>query len=106
MIVDLAPHDLDLMRFLTGMEPVRVFAETENRIHTDHEDLVTGILRFPDGIIGMLEINSLTPTKVRETLVLGDRGMFRVDDLTQDLYYFENAQVDKELWRDLRVIKE
>jgi len=105
VIVDLAPHDLDLMRFLTGMEPMRVFAETENCIHTDHEDLVTGMLRFPDGIIGMLEINWLTPTKIRETLVLGERGMFRVDDLTQDLYYFENAQVNEELWRDLRVIK-
>ena len=105
VIIDLAPHDLDLMRFLTGMDPVRVFAETENRIHTDHEDLVTAMLRFPDGIIGMLEINWLTPTKVRETIVLGERGMFRVDDLTQDLYYFENAQVDEELWRDLRVIK-
>jgi len=105
VIVDLAPHDLDLMRFLTDMDPVRVFAETENRINTDHEDLVTGILRFPDGIIGMLEINWLTPTKVRETLVLGERGMFRVDDLTQDLYYYENAHINEELWRDLRVIK-
>jgi len=105
VIVDLAPHDLDLMRFLTDMDPVRVFAETENRIHTDHEDLVMGMLRFPDGIVGMLEINWLTPTKLRETLVLGERGMFRVDDLTQDLYYFENAQAHEELWRDLRVIK-
>lgn len=105
VIVDLAPHDLDLMRFLTGMDPVRVFAETEKRIHTEHEDLLTGMLRFPDGIVGILEINWLTPTKVRETLVLGERGMFRVDDLTQDLYYFENAQANEELWRDLRVIK-
>ena len=105
VIVDLAPHDLDLMRFITGKDPVRVFAETEKRIHTDHEDLLTGMLRFPDGIVGILEINWLTPTKVRETLVLGERGMFRVDDLTQDLYYFENAQANDELWRDLRVIK-
>jgi predicted dehydrogenase len=105
VIVDLAPHDLDLMRFITGKDPVRVFAETEKRIHTDHEDLLTGMLRFPDGIVGILEINWLTPTKVRETLVLGERGMFRVDDLTQDLYYFENAHANDELWRDLRVIK-
>ncbi len=105
VIVDLAPHDLDLMRFLTDMDPVRVFAETEKKIHTDHEDLLIGMLRFPDGIVGILEINWLTPTKVRETLVLGERGMFRVDDLTQDLYYFENAQANEELWRDLRVIK-
>ena len=66
---------------------------------------VFGILRFPDEVVGTLEINWLTPTKVRETLVLGERGMFRVDDLTQDLYYFENAQANEELWRDLRVIK-
>lgn len=105
VIIDLAPHDLDLMRFLTDKDPIRVFAETEKRIHTEYEDLVFGILRFPDEVVGTLEINWLTPTKVRETLVLGERGMFRVDDLTQDLYYFENAQANEELWRDLRVIK-
>ena len=47
---------------------------------------------FPEGVIGALEINWLTPTKVREVLVLGERGMFRVDDLIQDLYFYENAQ--------------
>jgi predicted dehydrogenase len=52
---------------------------------------VLGLLRFPGGVTGSLEINWLTPTKVREVLVLGERGMFRVDDLTQDLYFYENA---------------
>jgi predicted dehydrogenase len=102
VVVDLAPHDLDVMRFLTGSDPVRLYAETEQRIHTAHEDLLLAMLRFPDGIIGSLEINWLTPTKVRETLVLGERGMFRVDDLTQDLYFYENAQAGEELWGGLR----
>ena len=105
VVVDLAPHDLDVMRFLTGMDPVRVFAETERRIHTAHEDLLLGMLRFPDGVIGTLEINWLTPTKVREVLVLGERGMFRVDDLTQDLYFYENAQANGRLWQSLQYIK-
>ena len=91
VVVDLAPHDVDLMRFLVGSDPVRLYAETEQRIHTEHEDLLWAILRFADGVTGSLEINWLTPTKVRETLVLGERGMFRVDDLTQDLYFYENA---------------
>ena len=105
VVVDLAPHDLDLMRFLTGLEPKRLFAETEQRIHTDHEDLVVGTLRFPDGVTGTLEINWLTPTKVREVLVLGERGLFRVDDLTQDLYFFENAQAPAALWPGLQTLK-
>lgn len=105
VVIDLAPHDLDIMRFLTGTEPLRLYAEIGRRIHTAHEDLMLGVLRFPDGITGLLEINWLTPTKVRELLVLGERGMFLVNDLTQDLYFYENAQANSELWSSLRIIK-
>ncbi len=105
VVVDLAPHDLDVMRYLTGKNPLRVFAETERRIHTDHEDLLLGLLRFPDGITGSLEINWLTPTKVRETLVLGERGLFRIDDLTQDIYFYENAHANGLLWPALLTLK-
>lgn len=109
VVIDLAPHDLDVMRFLTGLNPIRIFAETEQRIHTEHEDLLLGLLRFPDGVTGSLEINWLTPTKVREVLVLGERGMFRVDDLTQDLYFYENAQAvgiaNGGLWPALQTLK-
>ena len=105
VVVDLAPHDLDIMRYLTGLDPLRVFAETEQRIHTQHEDLMTGLLRFPDGVTGSLEINWLTPTKVREVLVLGERGLFRVDDLTQDLYFYQNEQAHGTLWPALQTLK-
>jgi UDP-N-acetylglucosamine 3-dehydrogenase len=105
VVVDLAPHDVDIMRFLTGMDPIRVFAETEQRIHTDHEDMMFALLRFPQGITAALEINWLTPTKLRETLVLGEKGMFRVDDLLQDLYFFENSQATNELWAGIKTIR-
>ncbi len=105
VVVDLAPHDVDIMRFLIGMNPMRVFAETEQQIHTDHEDLLFGLLRFPEGITGALEINWLTPTKMRETLVLGEKGLFRVDDLMQDLFFFENTQAVGELWSPFRSIR-
>lgn len=105
VVIDLASHDLDLMRYLTEMEPIRVFAETEQRIHTDHEDLILALLRFPDGLSGSLEVNWLTPTKVREVLVLGERGMFRVDDLTQDLYFYENAAAGEAFWPALQTLR-
>lgn len=105
VVVDLAPHDIDVMRFLTGEDPIRVYAETEQRIHTQHEDLMVSLLRFPGGIAGNLEINWLTPVKVREVLVLGEKGLFRVDDLTQDLYFHENAQANGDLWSALRSLK-
>ena len=105
VVVDLGPHDLDLMRFITGAEPTRVYAETEQRIHTAHEDLLMGLLRFDNDIAGMLEINWLTPEKVREVTVLGEKGMFRANDLTQDLFFFENAAADSLTWGHLSLLK-
>lgn len=105
VVVDLATHDLDIMRFLTGSEVVRVYAEANREIHTSNEDLFTGMARFADGTLGLLEINWLTPTKIRELYVTGERGMFRADYLTQDLYFFENADVNGEGWSTMAVLR-
>ncbi|HUS16062.1 MAG TPA: Gfo/Idh/MocA family oxidoreductase [Chloroflexia bacterium] len=90
VVVDLATHDVDIMRYLSGAEVTRISAETARRIHTDHEDLLSGLLRFSDGTIGVLDINWLTPTKIRQLTVTGEGGMFHVNYLTQDLYFYEN----------------
>jgi len=105
VVIDLAPHDVDIMRFLTGLNPIRVYAETEQQIHTNHEDLLFGLLRFPGGLTGALELNWLTPKKIRETLVLGEKGLFHVDDLLQDLYFYENAQASGDLWSPLNTLR-
>jgi len=105
VVIDLAPHDVDIMRFLTGLNPIRVYAETEQQIHTNHEDLLFGLLRFPGGLTGALELNWLTPKKIRETLVLGEKGLFYVDDLLQDLFFYENAQASGELWSPLNTLR-
>ncbi len=105
VVIDLAVHDLDVMRYITGAEVVRVYAETEQRIHSTREDLLTGLVRLSDGAIGTLAINWLTPTKIRELYVTGERGMFRVDYLTQDLYFFENAIAQSGEWENLQVLR-
>ncbi len=88
--LDLATHDLDAMRYLTGSEIERVYAETQQRIHQQYEDLLFGLVRFACGASGLLDVNWLTPTKVRELSVTGERGMYLVNYLTQDLYFYEN----------------
>jgi UDP-N-acetylglucosamine 3-dehydrogenase len=105
VVVDLATHDMDIMRYLTGSEVVRVYAEANREIHTSKEDLFTGMARFADGTLGLLEINWLTPTKIRELYVTGERGMFRADYLLQDLYFFENADVNGERWPAMAVLR-
>jgi predicted dehydrogenase len=94
--LDLAPHDIDVMRFLLDSDVVRVHAETERRIATEHEDLLLGMLRFANGVVGVLDVNWLTPTKIRELSVLGERGMFVVDYLAHSLTFFENDHHQRE----------
>ena len=105
VVIDLATHDLDMMRYLTGQEPVRVYAETEQRIYSVYEDILVGTVRLADGTIGILDVNWLTPTKVRELTVTGERGMFLVNHLTQDLYFYENAEVNSERWDAISLLR-
>jgi UDP-N-acetylglucosamine 3-dehydrogenase len=96
VVIDLAIHDVDIMRYLIGSEVQRVYAETAQNLNTAHEDLLSGLLRFEGGTIGVLDINWLTPTKVRELMVTGEKGMFLASYLTQDLYYYENDYINAE----------
>lgn len=48
VVVDLATHDVDVMTFLMQSEVIRLRAETEQRIHTAHEDLLSGLLLAGD----------------------------------------------------------
>jgi predicted dehydrogenase len=94
VVIDLATHDLDVMHHLAGSEVQRLYAETEQRIHTDHEDILNALLKFESGVLGVLQVNWLTPTKIRELSVLGERGMFVCNYLTQELTHFKNAEVE------------
>jgi UDP-N-acetylglucosamine 3-dehydrogenase len=101
--LDLATHDIDVMRYLTDAEVTRVYAETQQRIHATHEDVVLGILHFANQTVGMLDVNWLTPTKVRELSVTGERGIYLVNYLTQDVYFYENDYTPTS-WDTLRTI--
>ncbi|HJT37480.1 MAG TPA: Gfo/Idh/MocA family oxidoreductase [Actinomycetota bacterium] len=93
VVIDLGTHDIDIMRQVVGSPVVRVYAETAQRVHSSHEDMFTGLFRFENDVIGLLDINWLTPTKIRDLSVAGERGMFVVDYLTQDLFFFENSSM-------------
>jgi len=90
VIHDLAPHDIDIMRYLLGDEVERVYAEARRHINTENEDLFAGMLHFRGGALGLLEINWLTPAKERTLTVLCEKGMFVADYAEQSLVFFEN----------------
>ena len=93
--VDLATHDVDILSWIAGERPARVHAETARRIHAEHEDLLFGLLHFPSGATGFVDVNWLTPTKRRQLVVVGEEGMFELDYLTQRLAFTKGPNVDE-----------
>jgi predicted dehydrogenase len=89
--VDLATHDVDILSWIAGERPQRVYAELAQRVHAEHEDLLFGLLHFPSGATGMLDVNWLTPAKRRQLVVTGEEGMFELDYLTQRLTFTKGA---------------
>jgi predicted dehydrogenase len=95
--VDLATHDADMLSWIAGERPTRVYAELAQRKHASHEDLLFGLLHFPSGASGMLDVNWLTPAKRRQLVVIGEEGMFELDYLTQRLTFTKSDLAHPEL---------
>lgn len=104
VVVDLATHDLDIMHYITDSHVTRLHAEVGQQLCTTHEDLLSAVLRFSNDIIGVLDINWLTPTKLRELSVIGERGMFVANYLTQDLVLYENDAAQGDDWPQLAML--
>ncbi|MSX01657.1 MAG: gfo/Idh/MocA family oxidoreductase [Actinobacteria bacterium] len=96
VVKDLATHDLDLVRWLGGSPIASLAGQTQNRMGRPHEDLVLINGALTSGVSFNSIVDWLSPTKVRRTRVLGDRGMLVADTLTADLTFYENGAVGSE----------
>ncbi len=94
VVFDLATHELNIMEYMVGAPIASLYAETEQEIHAHHEDLLSGLVKFTNGTVGVLDINWLTPKKIRELSLIGERGMFLVNYLTQELHFIENGEIN------------
>jgi UDP-N-acetylglucosamine 3-dehydrogenase len=96
VVKDLATHDLDLVRWLGGSAVETLAAQTQHRMGREHEDLVAVNGRLASGVTFNSVVDWLSPTKVRRTRILGERGMLVADTLTADLTFYENGHVASE----------
>ena len=93
--IDLAVHEIDIINHLIGAKIKSVFAETSRKIHSSHEDLLIGTIRFSNETLGIINCNWLTPKKIREIKILGEKGMLEANYLTQELYFYKNEFTEK-----------
>lgn len=83
VVWDLAPHDLAIMDYLIGSSPEALVATGQKHLN-GHEDIAFITLYFPDKVIAHVNVNWLSPVKVRTTLIGGEKKMLVWNDLEAD----------------------
>ena len=83
VIWDLAPHDLSIMDFLISQKAEAVVATGENHLN-GHEDIAFMTVYFPNNVIAHINVNWLSPVKVRTTLIGGQKKMLVWNDVEAD----------------------
>jgi predicted dehydrogenase len=77
----LGPHDISVMLWLAGEQPVEISASGECYLQPGVEDIVFGLVRFPSGVLGHLHLSWLDPHKMRKMTVVGSERMVVFDDM-------------------------
>jgi predicted dehydrogenase len=80
---DLAPHDLSIMDHLITSSPEAIVATGQTHLN-GHEDIAFMTLYFPQNVIAHINVNWLSPVKVRTTLIGGEKRMLVWNDLEAD----------------------
>jgi len=96
VIWDLAPHDLSIMDFLIREKPQGVVATGEAHFN-GRADVAFITIYFPGKTIAHINVNWLSPVKVRTTLIGGEKRMLVWNDLEADekiRVYDKGLQVD------------
>jgi predicted dehydrogenase len=83
VIWDLAPHDLSIMDYLIDAEPEAVTASGQCHLN-GHEDVAYITVYFKDQVLAHINVNWLSPVKVRTTLLGGEKKMVVWNDLDAD----------------------
>jgi predicted dehydrogenase len=95
VIWDLAPHDLSIMSYLIPEEPEAVVATGQSHLN-GLVDVAFLTVYFPGNTIAHINVNWLSPVKVRTTLLGGEKKMLVWNDLEADeklKIYDKGAQI-------------
>jgi predicted dehydrogenase len=80
-VFDLATHDIAIFNWVLQSRPESVSAVGGHFLQQGIEDVAFISLRYPDNILGHIQVSWLDPKKLREIVVVGDKKMVIWDEL-------------------------
>jgi len=83
VIWDLAPHDISIILYALGKEPVEVNAQGKYHYKKGIEDVALFTLNYENGTIAFVHNSWLDPNKIRRMVFVGSKKMLLYDDIDQ-----------------------
>jgi predicted dehydrogenase len=96
---DLAAHDLSILDYWLGAEPIAVTANGKSYLNPAIEDVVFASFHYPNNVVGSLHASWLNPRKVREITIVAENKMVVMDDINLNepiRIYHKSVAVERE----------
>jgi predicted dehydrogenase len=101
-VFDLATHDIAIFNWILSARPESVSAVGGHFLQETIEDVAFISLRYPNNILGHIQVSWLDPKKLREIVVVGDKKMMIWDELapTEPIAVYDKTVVRHENYED------
>jgi predicted dehydrogenase len=81
VVWDLAPHDISILGYIFGTAPLQVSAHGGAYVQHRVSDVAQLTLHYPNGMMALIHVSWLSPSKIRRFTIVGDRQMVVYDDV-------------------------
>jgi UDP-N-acetylglucosamine 3-dehydrogenase len=85
VVLDLGIHDIDVIRYLLGSKARSVFSLAGGTNESKFEDHANILIEFESGVFAVIEVNWLTPMKVRKVALTCSKNFVEMDYINQTL---------------------
>ena len=100
VVIDLAVHDIDIFSYLLNKEPTQIYGNAGSALINDREDYADIMLTFGKQN-GLIQVNWITPVRIRTLAITGTKGYAELNYMTQELTLFKsNYFQDKDKYGD------
>lgn len=100
VVVDIAVHDIDIFNYFLKKQPEAIHAASGKALTNHREDYADILLKY-DGTNAFIQVNWITPVKIRNLAVTGTKGYAELNYITQDLTIFRSNYRNIETFSDV-----